>query len=152
MAHIQVGQSTLEQIKNPDYSEWSLDELLAGKLDKKGKRSGRPPVVVPMERIREISRRIYTDEYLQTAQNIKAMADYLRDVALGRVVPDKERIAVCQWWYERLFGREPVKIEIQAERMSQWEQLGVTSAVVVRDAIDVESEEYVHPGEEDPFA
>ena len=57
---------------------------------------------------------------------------------------DSERIGVCEWIYERLFGRTLQHLIMEAKHPNEYELAGVQKAIVIRDVqevIDADSEE-----------
>jgi hypothetical protein len=134
-------------LAEPDYEEWSLEELLGVRTDRRGKRGGRPPKVVPMARVYAINQRLFQEDLFEMASKVSEIRAYLLRVALGEEPGDRERIAVCTWIYERLLGKQPVQLELSMAEPSPYEKAGVTRAIVIRSAIEVESKEI----EPDPF-
>jgi hypothetical protein len=118
-----------------------LEELLGVRTDRRGKRGGRPPKVVPMARIHEINRRLFQDDLLEMAANVGDIRTYLLQVAKGEVAPDRDRIAVCQWIYERLLGKQPIQLEVSTRQPSEYERAGVTQAVTIRTGIDTDADD-----------
>lgn len=153
--HLQVGPSTVRQLNNPDYTDWETDELIRGnQRDKRGAWSGSPPKVIPLALLHELNRRMASHAIKDLNAAVGPAIEYLVSVAKGKdangntVDPDKTRVQVCQDLLNRVLGMSPQRIEIKELEPSVWEKEGVTKAIVVRDAIDVESEEWENPFED----
>ena len=101
-----------------------------------------------MERIREIARRLTPEAQLDQVIGAGAGMQYLRQVAAGEVTPEKDRIAAAQYLVNRQFGTAPVTL-VLPEEQNFWQKVGVRNAIVLRDVIDVESDEFVKPFEPD---
>lgn len=147
---IVVGKSTLELLDNPDYSEWEDDELIRGqRRASDGTWKGRRPKVVPLALLYELNKRATTHGMRKMYAGLEDAIDYLVNVARGVSLADKDRIHACEVVINRCLGNTPQKVELRTVEPSVWEKQGVTKAVVVRDVIDVESEEWYNPFEED---
>lgn len=146
---LRVGEATLEQLENPNYEEWDDEELIAGRRrNRLGKFHGRRPKVIPLALLHELNRRVVSKGLHKLYSSVDDAVDYLTKVASGKAVPDKDRINVCLQILNRVFGIAPQRIQIQDVSESPWEKAGVRKAIVLRSAIDVESEEFDNPWDE----
>jgi hypothetical protein len=155
MPKVNVGKNTLARIENPDYGEWTMEELVRGqRRSRTGRWQGRRPKVIPMALLEEINRRIAPEVHRNLLQGAIAGSEYLRKVAEGSIEPDANRTHVVEVCLNRTMGTTPHLVQVLTEgdgdsnpyRQGAGE---VTRAVVLREVIDVESEEYVNPFEED---
>jgi hypothetical protein len=145
-----VGKATMELLENPDFEEWEDDELIRGQrraVD--GTWKGRRPKVVPLGLLYELNRRVASRGAKKLMAGLDDAIDYLVNVARGLIPPDKDRIHAAEVVINRVLGATPQKVELKTMEPSVWEKQGVTKAVVVRDVIDVDSEEWHNPFEEE---
>jgi len=149
--HIQIGKKTQELLNNPDYSDWSNDELIRGQnYDRNGRFTGQPPKVIPLALLHELNKRMSTHAIKDLNAALEPAVKYLSDVASGveGVEVDVVRVRVCEGILNRILGMNPQRVELQTIEKSVWEKEGVTKAIVVRDVIDVNSEEWENPFED----
>lgn len=149
---IAVGATTARLLQEPDYESWDDDELIRGqRRNKNGTWAGRNPKVIPLALLFELNKRVASRGAKKLMAGLEDAIDYLVGVANGTQPPDKDRQKAAEFVITRCLGATPQKVELKTIEKSVWEREGVTKAIVVRDVIDVDSEEeWTNPFEEEP--
>lgn len=149
MSRLDVGKKTIELLKNPDYSEWDDEELIRGQQkDKRGRFNGRLPKVIPIGLLQELNKRNASHATKKLLELVLPAVEYLGQVVKGEVEPDPDRIRVCETLLNRVLGKQAERVVVMESEENKYEAAGVRKAIVIRNAIDVESTE---EDEEDPF-
>jgi hypothetical protein len=149
---VSLGRTSTEVLLgDADYSDWTEEELIRGqRRSRRGKWEGKPPKVVPLQLLHELNRRRSGDVQRILIDATKPAAEYLAKVASGKATADQGRIHACTVILNRVYGMAPQHVQIQTVAPSPYEQAGVHRAIVIRSAIDVESEEWDNPFEDAP--
>jgi hypothetical protein len=148
---INIGKQNAELLANPDYSEWDDEELIHGKRrGRRGRFDGPQPKVIPHTLLMELNKRQCSKAYQAMSAAVLDAVTYLTAVVSGKAEPDRDRLHACEVLLNRVLGREPQRLELVEETDPYLrESGGARRAVVLREVIDVESEEFVDPFAED---
>lgn len=123
-----------------DYSEWSDEELVAGRRkSRRGTWEGRAPTVAPMELVRELARRQTSKGMGALWAKVEKACEYIAAVAAGEEEGDDVRLRHCVVLLNRVWGQAPQHIQLD---LDQRQERAPMRTVVIRtrpDAIEAES-------------
>lgn len=120
-ALVRVGRGTTEiLIGKEDLSTWDMEELRRGrKRDKNGGWQGRDPVIVAKAVHDELVKRTLEKANELLTSNLEEAVKLLADIMKDDQVDAKERLKAIDMIMNRAMGREPQKLEVQAD--GKWE-------------------------------
>jgi hypothetical protein len=106
---------------NIPWSELDDQELSRAQVrDKNGGFSGKPPSLVPREMIGDIRRRLLERYNQRIAEQLLDLQGVFLDIARDDTASPADRMKAAAYMQERLIGKIPDKVEIQAE-VKPWE-------------------------------
>lgn len=116
-ALVRVGRSTTDiLIGREDLSKWDMEELRRGrKRDKNGGWQGRDPVIVAKAVHDELVKRTLSQAEELMRSNLEAAVKMLTELAVADNVEPKDRLKAIDMIMNRVMGREPQRLEVQAE-------------------------------------
>lgn len=128
-----------------DLSTWSEEELMRGqRRDKNGRWVGRPPKVIPKAVHDELVRRKMSKAHDLMRDNVVKATEVLVEIAQDREVDPAVRLRAVAMIHDRVLGKAPDKVQVEAAISVQpWEQaiVGAIVSISRRDVIDVEGED-----------
>lgn len=130
-ARIYLGKTNTNILvgKN-DVSDWTEEELVAGRRQSKnGTFSGRPPVVVPKAVHDELVKRTLNNAQEHMRNNLEGIVEVLVDIATGPGIEPKDRLKAIGMVMDRVMGKVPDTINLKPD--APWVQ-AITDGIVPR--------------------
>lgn len=110
------------------WSELDDEELGRGQVrDKNGGFSGKPPSLLPREMVGDIRRRLMERYNDRIAEQLLSLQSVFLDIAQDDTASPADRMKAAAYMQERLIGKIPDRVEIQAE-VKPWE--GMVSGIL----------------------
>ena len=116
-AYVRVGAAATAVLTGADdVAEWDDEELVFGRRrGPSGKFGGQPPRIIPIECLRELTRRKIFDTESVIRDSIVDAAKYLAGVATGTEEPNADRQRAAQVLLERFLGKPTERHQVDAK-------------------------------------
>lgn len=136
-ALVRVGpMNTKILLGEEDLSEWSIEELRAGRrLSKDGTFNGRVPTIVPKALHDELVRRTLSEAERKLRDSLDDAVTALTDLVSDPKVDAKDRLKAAGMIMDRVMGKGVDKVEVTAE-LKPWEK-ALTGGIVAMDPEDL---------------
>jgi hypothetical protein len=120
-----VGKGTAAVLAgHDDVTTWDDEELAHGRRrDTNGNFTGRPPRLIPHMCWVELKRRQIFDAESTFGKAVAGAAEYLADVAEGRVEPQAGRMQACSILFDRFLGKPKESVNVQMSVVETVEEL-----------------------------
>lgn len=121
-ALVRVGAAnTAVLVGADDLSDWSMEELKAGKRnDINGGNRGVNPVIVPKKIHDELVRRTLDEAAKKLRENLDVAVSALTEIVADKTVDAKDRLKASQMIIDRVMGKNPETIKVSGD--AKWEQ------------------------------
>lgn len=148
-ALIRLGASNTKILAGAeDLSEWSMEELQAGRrLDKNGGHRGKDPVVIPKAIHDELTKRTLSNAQQMLRDNLENAVSTLTMIASDESVEPKDRLRAVNMILERVMGKTPEKVEFSGE--APWMIALQKGIVVVNNGSDNGESDETDPEEDE---
>lgn len=128
-----------------DVSTWTDEELMRGqKRDKNGRWSGAPPKLVPKAIHDELVRRKMSQAHDLMRDNVVKATEVLVEIAQDKDVDPAVRLRAVAMIHDRVLGKAPDKVQMEAAiTMQPWERAvaGAIVSISRAEVIDVDGED-----------